>query len=44
LAPPAKYFKGKSYELATQSDLPTLRDAITASANVAKRLLGTAGG
>ncbi len=39
LAPPAKYFNSMSYELATQTDVSTLREAIAACAIVAKRLL-----
>ena len=39
LAPPAKYWKSMSYELATQTDISTLREAIAACVIVAKRLL-----
>jgi hypothetical protein len=39
LAPPAKYFKGMSCEIATQPDVTTLREAISVSSGVARRLL-----
>jgi len=39
LAPPARYFSGPTYVLATQSDVSTILSTITASTVVAKRLL-----
>lgn len=39
LAPPGKYFKSMSYEIATRPDAATLREVISAAAAVARRLL-----